>query len=90
MLLPSNTGTFENKNSELIYAPGSIQLYGILLVLEEPLLKIIQVSDNTFEVLGFHPQEMLGKCLDDFFDAEQVAGINRTLLAEDETVKFIN
>ncbi|MGL5065087.1 MAG: PAS domain S-box protein [Microcoleus sp.] len=90
MLLPSNTGTCENKNSELIYAPGSIQLYGILLVLEEPLLKIIQISDNTFEALGFYPHEMLGKCLNDFFDAEQVAGINRNLLAKDEAVKFIN
>lgn len=90
MLLPSDTGTFENKESELIYAPGSIQLYGILFVLQEPLLKIIQVSDNTFEYLGFHPREMLGKSLEDFFSSEQVADIKKTLSEEGEFFKFLN
>ncbi|NJR26010.1 MAG: PAS domain S-box protein [Richelia sp. CSU_2_1] len=90
MLLPSDTGTFENKTPDSICAPGSIQLYGILFVLQEPLLKIIQVSDNTFEAIGFYPREILGKFLDDFFCAEQVAGIKKTLSEEGESFKFLN
>jgi PAS domain S-box-containing protein len=90
MLLPSHTGTFETENPESIYAPASIQLYGILFVLQEPLLKIIQVSDNTFEAIGFYPREILGKFLDDFFGTEQVAGIKKTLSEEGESFKFLN
>ncbi|MCU0547454.1 MAG: PAS domain S-box protein [Oscillatoriaceae cyanobacterium Prado104] len=90
MLLPSDTGTFENKHAESVYAPGSIQFYGILFVLQEPLLKILQVSDNTFEDFGFYPREMLGKFLDDFFCAEQVAEIKKTLLEEGASFQFLN
>jgi PAS domain S-box-containing protein len=90
MLFPSDTATLNNRDSEPIHAPGAIQLHGILFVLQEPLLKIIQVSSNTFEAIGFHPQEILGKSLNDFFCPEQVAAIKKKLSEDREPFKLLN
>jgi light-regulated signal transduction histidine kinase (bacteriophytochrome) len=56
MVLTSNTGAHNNSDCEPIYDPASIQPHGILLVLESPVLKILQVSNNTFEAIGIYPQ----------------------------------
>jgi PAS domain S-box-containing protein len=90
MILPSDTGGFSNSNGEPIHAPGSIQLHGILFVLQEPLLKIIQVSKNTVEVLGIHPQEILGKFFTELVGIEQIASIETVLFAKIETTTPIN
>ena len=58
--LPSNTGTLKDSDYEKIYAQASIQPHGILLVLESPVLKILQVSNNTFEALDIYAEELLG------------------------------
>ncbi|MEZ2279084.1 MAG: PAS domain S-box protein [Microcoleus sp.] len=49
-----------------IHSPGYIQSHGILFVLEEPLLKIVRVSNNIGEVLNLEPHAILGKCFDEF------------------------
>ncbi len=82
MKFPSETSGLKNSESEPIYPTSTIQLHGILLVLEEPLLKIIQVSNNTFEAIGIHPQEMLGKFLDQFITSETNESL-KTALTED-------
>jgi len=79
MILPSDTGTLNNRDCELIYAPGSIQPHGILLVLESPVLKILQVSNNTFEALGLYPEELLGKFLHEFVETEEIEAIEKAL-----------
>jgi light-regulated signal transduction histidine kinase (bacteriophytochrome) len=52
-----------NCDREPIHVPGSIQPHGILLALESPNFKIIQVSNNTFNLIGWRPQELLEKYL---------------------------
>ena len=86
MVLPSDTGEFNNRNYEPIHAPGSIQLHGILFVLEEPLLKIIQVSKNTVAVLGIHPEEILGKLFAELIGVEQIASLKTALTENNETL----
>jgi light-regulated signal transduction histidine kinase (bacteriophytochrome) len=80
MILPSDTGTLNNSDCELIYAPGSIQPHGILLVLESPVLKILQVSNNTFEALGIYPEELLGKFLQEFVETEKLRLLKKLYL----------
>ncbi|MEG4202435.1 PAS domain S-box protein [Microcoleus sp. Pol7_A1] len=77
--LPSNTGTLKDSDCELIYAQASIQPHGILLVLESPVLKILQVSNNTFEALGIYAEELLGKFLHEFVGTEEIEAIEKAL-----------
>ncbi|NQE34056.1 PAS domain S-box protein [Microcoleus asticus] len=78
-ILPSDTGTLNDSDYELIYSPASIQPHGILLVLESPVLKILQVSNNIFEVLGIYPEELLGKFLHEFVETEEIEAIEKAL-----------
>jgi len=64
-----------NCDKEQIHIPGSIQPHGLLLVLEESQLKIVQVSNNTFDFLGLYPYELLGKQLEELLDIEQISFI---------------
>ena len=86
MIFSSEIGGLNNSESEPIHAPSSIQTHGILFVLEEPLLKIIQVSNNTFEAIGLHPQEMLGRFLDQFITGETNESIKTALTEELDTL----
>ncbi len=79
MVLPSETVALNNSDCEPIYAPASIQPHGILLVLESPVLKILQVSNNTFEAIGIYPQELLGRCLQEFVETEEIEMIKKAL-----------
>lgn len=44
-----------------IHNISQIQPHGVLLVLEEPELNILQVSSNTYDVFGITPENMLQK-----------------------------
>lgn len=90
MILASDTGGFNHSNGEPIHAPGSIQLHGILFVLQEPLLKIIQVSKNTVEVLGIRPDEILGKFFTELVGIEQIASIETALSENNDNITPIN
>jgi len=82
----AETGKSTNYDREPIHIPGSIQPYGILLVLQEPQLKILQVSNNTLEFIGLHPQELLNRNLKDLLGAKQVGAIEKLLLADFENI----
>ena len=71
-----------NCDREPIHIPGLIQPHGALLVLQEPDLTIIQVSSNTLESIGQHPQDLLGKPLSALLAPKQIATI-RQCLSED-------
>jgi chemotaxis family two-component system sensor kinase Cph1 len=58
---------------EPIHLCGNIQSHGVLLVLEEPELNILQISNNTAAILGISPTELLGKNIGDFLSKEQTA-----------------
>ncbi|MFQ4141328.1 ATP-binding protein [Chlorogloeopsis sp. ULAP02] len=71
-----------------IHVIGQIQPYGVLLVLEEPDLKILQFSSNTSSVFGITPEELLQKKLEDLLDPFQIERIKAGLL--EESLDFIN
>jgi two-component system, chemotaxis family, sensor kinase Cph1 len=71
-----------------IHVIGQIQPYGVLLVLEEPELKILQFSSNTSSVFGILPEELLQKKLEDLLDPFQIERIKAGLL--EESLDFIN
>ncbi len=58
-----------------IHISSKIQPHGILLVLAEPDLKILQVTDNTLNVFGRSAEDMVQKRLVDLLDAYQLERI---------------
>jgi two-component system, chemotaxis family, sensor kinase Cph1 len=61
-----------NCDREAIHIPGRIQPHGVMLVLTEPDLTIVQVSRNTFEHLDLHPEALLDRQIEDFLDSQQI------------------
>lgn len=78
---------------EPIHQLGYIQPYGVLLVLQEPQLKILQVSANTQTHLGLVPEQLIGTDLFDWFETPQVESfkfsLNRENLQLLNPLKFI-
>jgi two-component system, chemotaxis family, sensor kinase Cph1 len=79
-----------NCDREPINIPGSIQPHGVLLVLNASTLEMIQVSINTFRLLGHQPQDLLGKPLSDLFDSKQLVTIQQCLAGDFESVNPLN
>lgn len=71
---------------ELVRTPGSIQPHGILFVLQEPQLTILQVSNNTFEFIGQHPQELLNQPLAIVLDNQQLDLLQQCLPKDFESI----
>ncbi|MBW4477516.1 MAG: GAF domain-containing protein [Tolypothrix brevis GSE-NOS-MK-07-07A] len=78
-----------NCDREAIHIPGLIQPYGILFVLQKSDLTILQVSKNTFDLIGIHPEELLGKKLQQLLDAQQFSTIQKSLSTDFESVNAI-
>jgi two-component system, chemotaxis family, sensor kinase Cph1 len=79
-----------NCDRELIHIPGLVQPHGVLLVLQDPTLEIVQVSSNTQEVLGRLPEELLGKPLSNLLDAKQIKLIQQCLKEDFDSVNPLN
>jgi chemotaxis family two-component system sensor kinase Cph1 len=60
---------------EPIHLSGHIQPHGILIVLKEPDLKILQISANVDSYFGFTPESLLGKNLSALFSKTQTKRI---------------
>jgi len=75
-----------NCDREPIHIPGLIQPHGVLLVLQEPELKIIQVSANTALLLGREPQQLLNTTLENLLAEDQIQAIYQCLQADFESV----
>lgn len=71
-----------------IHLSSQIQPHGILLVLDEPDLKILQVSNNTWNIFGMNAEDILQKNLDDLLDSFQIERIKTGLL--EGNIEFIN
>ena len=69
-----------NCDREPIHIPGLIQPHGLLLVLQEPDLKIIQISNNTLNFLDIPPQQLLGKSLGNLFAKREIQLIQKKVL----------
>ncbi|QLE44132.1 GAF domain-containing protein [Nostoc sp. C052] len=79
-----------NCDREPIHIPSLIQPHGVLLVLQDPTLKIIQVSSNSQEVVGRQPDELLGKPLSDLLNVKQIKLIQQCLTEDFESVNPLN
>lgn len=84
--IASTTIDLTNCDREPIHIPGLIQPHGVLFVLQEPQLKIIQVSANTDLLLGRSPEQLLGTALVDLVGKEQIQAIFKSLQADLEVV----
>lgn len=79
---------FAEFEQQTIHLSGQIQPHGVVLVLEEPKLKILQVSNNTFTVFGTTPENIVQKNLEEVFDTFQVERLKAGLANENQD--FIN
>jgi two-component system, chemotaxis family, sensor kinase Cph1 len=79
-----------NCDREPIHIPGLIQPHGMLLVLQEADLEIIQVSSNTFELIGSHPKELLGNPLSSLVTQSQIEAIRQCLSEDFEHANPLN
>ncbi|MBE9200134.1 MULTISPECIES: ATP-binding protein [unclassified Nodularia (in: cyanobacteria)] len=79
----SFTVDLSNCNKEPIHIPGSIQPHGVLFALKEADLTILQVSENTLNVFGLRPEELLNKKLSDLLDSDQISLLKDSLNQED-------
>ncbi len=79
-----------NNNYRTIYTPTSIQPHGILLVLKQPQLTIQQVSGNTWNFLGIHPESLLKNKLKDLITLKEYTIIKNALAGEEERINPIN
>jgi light-regulated signal transduction histidine kinase (bacteriophytochrome) len=85
-LSPDLAHTYAGYDRQSINAPGSIQPHGALFVLREPDLTILQVSNNTFEFLGHHPQDLINQPLATLLDSEQLNALQHCLLKDFENI----
>ncbi|MEH1897105.1 MAG: ATP-binding protein [Nostoc sp.] len=88
--MTDETIDLKNCDREPIHIPNLIQPHGVLLVLQDPTLEIIQVSSNTQEVIGRQPEKLLGKPLSDLLDAKQIKLIQQCLADDFESINPLN
>jgi light-regulated signal transduction histidine kinase (bacteriophytochrome) len=68
-----------NCEQEPIHIPGFIQPHGMLFVLDEPQLAILQASDNTLPHFGKSASELLGVPLSEILDTASLGLLNEAL-----------
>jgi two-component system, chemotaxis family, sensor kinase Cph1 len=68
-----------NCDREPIHIPGSIQPHGLLMVLKEPELTVLQVSSNTFEMIGLLPEQVLNQPLSTLLEETYLDYLKRCL-----------
>ncbi|MEG4085869.1 ATP-binding protein [Microcoleus sp. POL10_C6] len=77
-----------NCDREPIHLSGHIQPHGVLLVVREPELEIVQVSENTQDLLGIDAASAIGKNLSLLFNRVQLKKLKLCLL--NENLKTVN
>ena len=79
-----------NCDREPIHRPGLIQPHGLLLVLRDPTLEIMQVSSNIAAMLDRQPDELLGQPLSALLDESQIQLIQQCLVEDFENINPLN
>ncbi|MEG4800969.1 GAF domain-containing protein [Microcoleus sp. ARI1-B5] len=77
-----------NCDREPIHISGHIQPHGVLLVVREPQLEILQASENTQDLLGFDAKSAIGQDLSLLFDLTQLEKLKACL--QKENLKTVN
>lgn len=83
-----NPSDLKSLDEQPIHILSQIQPHGILLVLEEPRLKILQVSHNIESILGISTEIILYQYLENLLDPFQMERINLGL--KQDNLDFIN
>jgi chemotaxis family two-component system sensor kinase Cph1 len=73
----------ENCAREPIHIPGAIQPHGLIFILREPDLKILQVSENVSRLLDTPPDRLLDKNLSSFLNDDQIEKVRFALNSVD-------
>ena len=73
---------------QAIHTSSLIQPHGVILVLQEPELKIVQATTNSYSVFGIHPEEMVERTLEELLDPFQFEIIQRGV--NQDNLDFIN
>lgn len=82
----TSTVDLTNCDREPIHIPGAIQPHGVLLVLLESTLEILQVSRNTQALLGPPPEALLGQPLSSLFNNPQIHQIRQCLTEDFDSI----
>ncbi len=81
--VPQGKIDLTNCEREPIHIPGSVQPHGVLFVLKEPELTVLQVSNNSDAVIGIAAQTLLDQPLDTFIDSSQLAPLKAAVTAQE-------
>lgn len=82
-IITAEEANLTNCEMEPIQIPGSIQPHGILLVLQEPDLTILQASENTLEILGIKAKNLISNNLSVLIDELQIKRLKECLSSEE-------
>ena len=83
-----NNLSLRNLERQAIHTSGQIQPHGVVLVLQEPELKILQTTTNSYRLLGIHPEELLDRTLEELLDPYQFDLIQKGIAQNN--LDFIN
>ncbi len=84
----TNSPSLNYLNQETIHNSGKIQPHGIVLVLQEPELKIVQASSNTYRLLGVRDRDLIDTTLEELLDPFQIDIITKGL--KENNLDFLN
>jgi chemotaxis family two-component system sensor kinase Cph1 len=84
----ANVTNLNELERQAIHTSSMIQPHGMILVLEEPNLQIVQATTNCHYAFGIKAQEIIGKTLEELFDPFQVDLIQKGITKEN--LDFIN
>lgn len=87
-ILPLEEVDLTNCDREPIHISGQIQPHGVLMAVSEPELEILQISENTQELLGIAAKSAIGQNLSLFLEQAQLEQLKACLL--NENLKTIN
>jgi two-component system, chemotaxis family, sensor kinase Cph1 len=85
-LISTQNNHSEYYDREPIHSPGSIQPHGLFLILSEPDLEILHISNNTEDLLGLPVEKYLGQYLSVLLESEQIAAIDGCLQGNFENI----
>ena len=87
-LVTSKNVDLSSCDREQVHLVGAIQPHGVLLVLEEPALRIVQASSNSADFLGIPCELLVGQYLDRLLGDEKTAYIRTQLVEKKLTGAF--
>ncbi len=87
-LITSNNVDLSNCDREQIYLVNAIQPHGVLWVLEESTLQIVQASANSASFLGLSGAKVIGQTLYSLLAADAMQTLKAQLASTELTVKL--